>query len=190
MGYGLPKTLEICGEEFPVRYDFRVILEIFQALNDGELDDQERGFVALQLFYPDFDEIPDYREAISKMFWFINGGKEQDSNKRQRPLVDWEQDFPLIVAPVNRVLGYETRAVEYDPLENTGGLHWWTFLSAYMEIGDCLFSQVVGIRSKKARGKALDKADQEFYRRNKDIVDIKTKYTREQNDLLKEWGIK
>ena len=32
-------------------------------------------------------------------------------------------DFPRIIAPVNRVLGYETRAVDYDIETNTGGIH-------------------------------------------------------------------
>ena len=34
MRYGLPKSVEICGSEFEIRYDFRVILDIFEALND------------------------------------------------------------------------------------------------------------------------------------------------------------
>ena len=99
----------------------------------------------------------------------------------------WEQDFQYIVAPVNRVLGYETRALEYDQEGNTGGVHWWTFLSAYMEIGDCLFAQIVGIRSKKAKGKKLDKTEQEFYRKNKEIVDIKVCYTESEEALIKAW---
>ena len=34
MEYGLPKSVEIGGTKFEIRYDFRVILEIFEALND------------------------------------------------------------------------------------------------------------------------------------------------------------
>lgn len=135
----------------------------------------------------DFDAIEDYEAAIRECFWFINGGKYEESSKKKPRLVAWEQDFPYIAAPINRVLGYEIRAVEYDPETNTGGLHWWTFLSAYMEIGDCLFAQVVGIRSKKARGKKLDASDQEFYRRNRDLVDIKARYTEAEEELLKQW---
>lgn len=30
MSYGLPKTVEIDGEEFAIRYDFRVILDILK----------------------------------------------------------------------------------------------------------------------------------------------------------------
>lgn len=187
MSYALPKSVVIGGRDFPIRYDYRVILDIFEAMNDPELTDQERALAVLQMFYMDFDAIEDYEAAIRECFWFINGGKYEESSRKKPRLVAWEQDFPYIAAPINRVLGYEIRAVEYDPETNTGGLHWWTFLSAYMEIGDCLFAQVVGIRSKKARGKKLDASDQEFYRRNRDLVDIKVRYTEAEEDLLKQW---
>lgn len=187
MEYGLPKSLNIGGENFSIRYDYRVILDIFEALNDPELDEQEKALAVLQMFYLDFDDLEDYDEALKACFAFINGGHSEESGKKQPRLVDWGQDFPYIVAPVNRVLGCEIRNTEYDADTNTGGLHWWTFLSAYMEIGDCLFAQIVGIRTKKARGKKLDKSEQEFYRRNRDLIDIKTHYTESENDLLKAW---
>lgn len=101
--------------------------------------------------------------------------------------MNWESDFSLIAAPVNRVLGYEIRAVEYDVENNSGGVHWYTFLSAYMEIGDCLFAQVINIREKKAKGKPLNKTDKEFYRKNRDMVDIKIHYTETEKDVLKQW---
>lgn len=187
MSYGLPKSVAIDGKNFAVRYDFRVILDLFAAMNDPELTDQERALAVLQMFYVDFDALEDYEAAIRECFWFLNGGKYEEVSKKKTKLVAWEQDFPYIVAPVNRVLGCEIRAIEYDPETNTGGLHWWTFLSAYMEIGDCLFAQIVGIRSKKARGKKLDPSEQEFYRRNRELVDIQVQYTEAEEDLLKQW---
>lgn len=187
MGYGLPKSVEIDGEDFAIRYDFRVILDIFEAMNDPELNDQDRALAVLQMFYVDWEQLTDYDAAIKECIMFINGGQEEHVGKKAPNLVSWEQDFPYIVAPVNRVLGYETRTVEYDPITNTGGVHWWTWQSAYMEIGDCLFAQIVGIRSKKAKGKKLDKSEQDFYRKNKDIVDIKIHYTEAENDLVKMW---
>ena len=95
-------------------------------------------------------------------------------------LVDWEQDYGLMIAPINRVIGREIRAVEY--------MHWWTFLAAYQEIGDCTFAQVVRIRDYLSRGKKLDKADQEWYRKNRHLVDFKRKYTSADDALMKEWG--
>lgn len=187
MGYGLPKSVEINSQSFSIRYDFRVILTIFEVLDDEDLSDEERAYTALKLFFVDFDNIPDYDEAIGKMFWFINGGKTLDDKKKDQELIDWEKDFPLIISPINRVLGKEIRESEYDPDENVGGVHWFTFLSAYMEIGDCLFAQVIRIRELKAKGRALDKSDREFYRRNKDVVDIPKRISREEADTLSAW---
>lgn len=31
MSYGLPKSVDIDGQEFAIRYDYRVILDIFEA---------------------------------------------------------------------------------------------------------------------------------------------------------------
>lgn len=189
MNYGLPKSVNIGGTEYDIRYDFRVILEIFEAINDCDLNDEERAIAALQMFYVDYDRLPDYNEALLAMFKFMNGGKEEDTTTKKQPqLVYWEKDFPYIIAPVNRVLGSDLRNVTYDIETNSGGVHWWTFLSAYMEIGgDCLFAQIVGIRSKKAKGQKLDKSDREFYKRNRDIIDVKTQYTSKENDIMKKW---
>ena len=181
IGYDLPKTAEINGKEWDIRSDYRAALDIITVMNDPELDDQERGMIVMTIFYPDFQDMnpSDYQEAIDYVYWFIGGG-ETDTEQQKKPrLIDWEQDFPLIVSPVNRVIGYEIRSTDY--------LHWWSFLSAYYEIGDCLFSQVVGIRSKKAKHKKLDKSDEEFYRANRKLIDFQQVYTQDEQDLMDQW---
>lgn len=177
----LPTSLVACGTEYQIRSDYRAALDICAALADPELDDQEKAAVALDVLYPEFEHMPPehYQEALEKCLWFLNAGAEAPKQKGQT-LMSWEQDFQLIVAPVNRILGKEIRALEY--------LHWWTFLSAYYEIGDCTFAQVVHIRDLKARGKPLDKADREWYRKNQHLVDFKTKYTEDDQNALKKWG--
>lgn len=187
MGYGLPKSVTIGEEEFSIRYDFRVILDIFEAMNDASLSNEDRALAVLQMFYIDFERLTDYEAAMQEFFKFINGGRIEEASQKAMQLVSWDQDFSYIIAPINRVLGYEARAVDYDIEQNTGGVHWWTFLAAYLEIGDCFFAQIVGIRSKKARGKKLDKSEQEFYKRNLDAVDIKRKYTEAEDDIVKAW---
>ena len=190
MIYALPTSLEIQGTEYAVRYDYRAVLDICIALNDPELNEQDKAQAALEIFYPGFAQMPPehYREAIEKCFWFINGGEDEEPGRKAPRLVDWEQDFKLIAAPINRVLGREVREIPYDGQANTGGFHWWSFLSAYMEIGgDCTFAQVVSIRDKLARHKKLDKAEQEWLRRNRRLVDFKRKYTAAENELVKQW---
>ena len=175
--------MEVGGTAYEIRSDYRAILDICAALSDPELDNQEKGFAALTIFYPSFDEMPvdDYQEALEKCFWFINCGDDERSDKRPLKLMDWEQDFNYIVAPINRGLGKEIRAAEY--------LHWWTFISAYYEIGgDCTFAQIVRIREKKAKGKPLDNQEQAWYRQNRSLVDFRTNYTKAEDDVLKQWG--
>lgn len=191
MNLDLPKSFDICGTEYAIRYDFRPILEICAAMEDPELDKKDKILVALTVFYPDFENMPPehYPEALKKCFWFIDGGEEHTGQKGPM-LVSWEQDIQYIIAPVNRIIGQETRAIHYDIDNNAGGLHWWTFLSAFREIGDCTFAQIVRIRSLKARGKKLDKSEQEWYRRNRNLVDFKQTYTAEERAVLDMWGIK
>lgn len=183
MIYDLPTSLTVCGADYEIRSDFRAVLDVIIALNDTELSDNEKTLVALYIFYPEFEEMPPEhcREALRQCFWFINGGKEQDAvQPKPVKLMDWEQDFQYIISPVNRVMGREIRADKY--------LHWWTFLGAYMEIGECTFAQIVRIRDAKARGRKLDKQDQEWYQRNRPLVDMETHYTAAEDGLLKLWG--
>ena len=183
MIYGLPTTVDVCGKTYNIRTDFRTILEIIGVLNDVELSDQERAALVLIGFYPDIEKMPEKHrsEAIRRCFWFINGGQDQDPNEPKQPqLMDWSQDYPYIIAPVNRVLGHDARSDEY--------LHWWTFLAAYMEIGECTFAQIVHIRDMQKRGKPLDKSDRAWYNKNRNIVDLKHKYTDAETELLKKWG--
>lgn len=182
MIYTLPTTVEIGGDEREIRWDYRPILDIITVLNDAELDNESKALAAIDIFYPDADSISiyDYQEAMERCLWFIRCGNEEDEKRKPPKLMDWEQDFKHIVAPINRVLGTEIRG--------PGKVHWWSFISAYNEIGDCYFAHIVRIRHQKAKGKRLDKVDLEFYRENKSAVDIKNKYTDAENELLKQWG--
>lgn len=187
----LPASVEIGGVQYEIRSDYRVALDICAALSDPELSEEDKPLAALIMFYPGFESIPveHYREAVEKCYWFIRGGEDDPTGKKAPRLLDWEQDFPYIVSPINRVLGQEIRAIPYDAKNNTGGFHWFSFLSAFQEIKECTFAQIVRIRNLKATGKKLDKADQEWYRRNRHLVDFKTKYTEENQERLKRWGI-
>lgn len=175
--------MEVGEDTFPIRSDFRAVLDIFTALSDPDLDDMEKRYVTLVIFYPSIDEMPEelYQTALEKCFWFVNGGKEESKNASQGPgLLNWEYDFPYIISPINRVIGCDVRGLEY--------MHWWTFLAAFNEIGDCTLAQILRIRKLKRQGRLKDKSDIEWYKRNRDLVDIPVKLTEEEEDLLKTWG--
>lgn len=172
----LPTTLNIKGIDRAIRSDFRVALLIFQAFNDPELNDQEKALVMMDCLYEDLDSMPqeDYQEAYDQAVWFLDGGIQEDETKYRasKKVLDWEQDEQMIFSAVNKVAGKEIRAVDY--------LHWWTFLGYFNEIGEGLLSTVISIRQKKNKGKKLEKYEQEFYRENKSLIDIKTRLTKEE----------
>lgn len=169
----LPVSLEVDGKDYAIRTDFRVILLVFQALADPELTEQEKAAVILQSLYKELPE--DLQGALEKAVWFMDGGGQTFRSGEKR-VMDWEQDEQMIFAAVNKVAGYETRAADY--------LHWWTFLGFFNEIGEGLFSTVVHIRQKRNRGKRLDKTEEEFYRRNREAVNLKKRLSKEEQAEL------
>lgn len=178
--YELPTSVEVCGVKYAIRSDFRAILDIFGVLNDTDLSEQEKAIGALGIFYPDFFTMPKEHmsEASERLMWFINCGNTVEKGNSPK-LMDWEQDFQYVVAPINRVAGVEIRGLAY--------LHWWTFMSYYIEVGDCYFAQLVRIRDLKRRNKLTDKQDKEFYRKNKAAVDFDTKYSEAEENIIQQW---
>ena len=180
--WSFPTSLTIAGKEYGINSDYRAVINVFTALTDYELKKENnyvQSAVILSLFYDDYETIPEehWQEAFDQMKAFIDMGIEDDSKAPK--LMDWEQDAPIIIPTINKVLGTEIRAEKY--------IHWWTFLGAYMNIGESLFSNVIHIRSKKAKGKKLEKWEQEFYKANKSIIDFNKKQSRseEEKDALR-----
>ena len=110
----LPTSVDIDGTEYEIRSDYRAALDICMAMSDAELDEQDKAFTMLDIFYPSFDDMPaeHYQQAIERCLWFINCG-EEETERQHIKLMDWEQDFKYIVAPINRVTGTEIRSIEY-----------------------------------------------------------------------------
>ena len=171
----LPTSLKIGGKSYPINSDFRVMLNIYAAFGDPELTDAEKCYICMKRLYSDFESIPaeHMQEAVDKAYWFADGGRKTPTSSVSRAkILDWEQDEGIIFPAVNKAAGCETRALPY--------LHWWSLHGYFGEIGEGLFSQVIHIRSKKSRGKKLEKWESEFLRENKELVEIKKKYTKEE----------
>lgn len=176
----LPKTAEFGGKKYELTTDFRDVLEIVSYLTDGSRPEFIRWQIALGLFYDDV--IPDeYQpEAMQYLADFISyGAKDQQTGPK---LLDWDQDANIIVGDINKVAGVEIRALNY--------LHWWTFLSYFYGIGEGQLATLVSVRKKKAKGKKLDKWEQEYYRANKKMVDFQQACSgaeRSEKDEIMKW---
>lgn len=188
MMWSLPISVKIKGKEYAIRNkcDYRVVLDVISALNDEELEMEYRVECALFQFYGN-DELDtvekvltslnDIQIAIVEMMKIINLGKEETEEDNKPKIMDWQHDFQQIAPPISRVLGYSVRDANHYT-------HWWDFIGAYMEIGECTFSNIISIRSKKQKGKKLETWEQEFYRENKKIVDLPQNLTEEEQEWL------
>lgn len=182
MGWGLPTTVEVAGQTFAIRSDFRAVLDAIAALRDEELPQAWRLAAFLKVMYPQHEKLPDAEEALRAAMEFVNLGRPLPENQPERiALVHWDTDVQLIAPAVDKVLGYSCRACAY--------LHWWDFVGAFQNIGKGLFAQVVAIRDKRARGQALDKAERAFARENEELIGQVTRLTKEEEEFFRRMGV-
>ena len=62
--FSLPTTVTVSNTEYPVRTDFRVILEIFVMLEDPDLNDSDKTEALLRMFYEDRPPAQDTDAAL------------------------------------------------------------------------------------------------------------------------------
>lgn len=179
----LPNTLTVDGTDYPIRSDYRNVLQAFEAFQDPELNAGEKWIVAVYLLFEDFSCADDVlqavqdgfgmEDAIAQISWFISAGAPQkDKEILEKPVYAWRQDEQMIFSAVNKVAGQETRELDY--------LHWWTFLGYFREIGEGTFSFIVGIRDKLNKGKKLEKQEKDFLARNRELVILRKEKTKEE----------
>lgn len=162
INYKLPTEIEIDGKIYKIREkgDYRQILDVIEILNDKELTEEDKTFNSLLYFY---EECPPVEKAVQYMQWFIACGKPEREEISEPSIMNWEKDFNYIASGINKQGGEDIRTLPY--------MHWWTFISKYMEIGESVFSTIVSIRQKIQKGEKLEKWEREFYNKNyNDII--------------------
>ena len=174
----LPYTLTVDGEEKPIHCDFRDIITICNAYKDPDYTPLERTVIMLNnLYVEDFTQFINLDEAIERATWFIDWGKEYEHKEDSLCLMDWEQDYNLIISAVNnKVNVIDVRELPF--------MHWWTFLGYFSDRGECQFSSVTEIREKLAKGKKLEKWEREIVRENRDTIFLKDKATKQFEEEL------
>ena len=163
----LPETLTVCGKELPINADFRNILIIFEALTDEKLTPEEKAYISIKRLYKAPISRAMVEEAIKQAYWFLDGGDMPKSAPAEVKMLDWKHDESMIMPAVSKTIGVvDIRSLPF--------LHWWSFLGAFGEVGDGLCSQVLYLRHKLAKGEKLSKPEQEFVRKNNDLVVLRT----------------
>lgn len=169
---------ELGGVRYAIRTDYRDVLELLRWLGgsaDPALDEGERWYVAMRLFYPDFAAMPQeiWPQATQFLAEFLAAG-HRENTRHGAPLMDWQQDAALIASGVSRAAGQDVRTLPY--------LHWWSFLAWFDAIGEGSFATVVGIRDKLRRGRRLDGWELEYYRTHRAAIDLRPAPTKAETE--------
>ena len=156
----------VCTPDHP----YRDVLELLRWLGgtaDPQLDQSGRWYVAMRLFYPTFAKMPQacWPQATDFLARFLAAGRREQARPGP-PLMDWQQDAPLIAAGISRAAGQDVRTLPY--------LHWWSFLAWFDAIGEGSFATVVAIRDKLRRGKRLENWELDFYRTHRAAVELRS----------------
>lgn len=165
----LPRCAVLDGQEYEIRTDYRDILDVVCWLSgkaDPQLKPEERWYIAMRLFYPDFTAMPAdaWGAATAFLQEFLQAGRPEPQPGTPQ-LMDWQQDAPLIAAGIRQAAGCDVRSLPY--------LHWWSFLACFDAIGQGSFATVVAIRDKLRRGKRLEAWELEFYRTHRAAVELR-----------------
>lgn len=174
----LPSSLSLQGQEYAINADWRPCVNIMRMFERTDLSDTEKVLCMVGILYE--DEIPDrlMTEAAEQAVWFLNLGEAADGKKSALSfgrLFSWEQDLKFIISAVDKSAGFSIRSKEF--------YHFWEFVSAFYETGECVFNTIVHQRKLKKTGKQ-SKADKEWWAENRDIAELKVELTSDEREIL------
>lgn len=169
-----PTAVLIDGEPIAINTDFRVCLKIQQAFSDTELIESEKIEILIKLLYP----IPPNNliEAVQMGLKFINLG-ETPTPPQETPVYSFDKDASYIYTAFKSSYNMDLESIEH--------LHWWKFRALFSDLGDCFFSNLVGIRSRLKQGKLMDH-EREFVANNPDIINIDSVQSAA-DDFFEQW---
>lgn len=161
-----------------IRTDFRVGIQIVQALQDAELTEQERGAVALTLLFG-MGVPADAETARNGIRWFLSGGNEdspKETAENDQRSFDFDIDHARLWSGFYRVYGIDL---------GTAKIHWFQFLAMIADLKDSAFSDIIGYRTADTSKMPADM--KRAYQRMKDLYALKPSYTPEEQGVIDEF---
>lgn len=173
----LPTSLTVKGRDFAINADFRPCVNIMRIFERNDLTDSEKIECMVGILYK--DEVPRRYlvDAAQEAVWFLNLGEDVQGkgNRGVGRLFSWEQDLKFIISAVDKSAGFSIRSKEF--------YHFWEFMSAFFESGECVFNTLVHQRKLKKTGKQT-KADKEWWAENREIAELKMTLTQDEQEVL------
>lgn len=154
---------------YAINSDFRIGIQIFQALNDNGLTDMEKMSMACELLFDaeGVTEYPDIETMQEGVQWFLSGWYTDN------PVSDKEESRKDMDYDVDQWRIFSAFLTQFGINLNEDDMHFWVFMGLLSTLEECAFTRIIDIRTKKIDPK-MKPSDK------KELKKIKERYALEQ----------
>lgn len=183
----LPTSVEVAGDFYAIKTDFRDILrydELIRSQNDGNMVLK----AVSMLLGDDILQKPDINpeEVVDAIGWFVQRGDNGQKNTLPRTTLglnnatpmDFETDAALIYTAVLQTYKIDLYDIPY--------LHWWKFNWMLEDISpECRLSKVIEYRTIDVKNKNLSKEQKKVYSALQRYFKVQEKRTEEDEAIVR-----
>ena len=164
----LPLSVVIGGVEYAMNANFRTSI-LFSEIMNKDIEEEEKIFEILELYYPILPESEFLNEAIEKIMWFFRCGKEIKESKKSKSvnvneILSYEHDSDYI---------YSAFLEQYKiDLQLEDNLHWWKFKALFDGLRDeTQIKKIMMYRSIDLK-EIKEDSQKEFYKEMKELYKL------------------
>lgn len=168
-----PDMVEINGELYPIRSDFRTSILFELLMSDPRLSESQKILGALNLYYERLPEdVQSIPSALKAAITFYNLGKDieskdnsnnKDSSGTKRKFYSFEHDSEYIYTSFLTAYGIDLTEAD---------LHWWKFRILFNNLPeDTIMKKIIEIRASKITSN-MSKEEKRRLRKLKKIYEL------------------
>ncbi len=134
-------SLSISGEEYEIRTDFRVWINVSEIFSSSTLSSAEKIIKIFSLIFSSNTLPPSIDEALKSIGGFLSPFSPSIGEKGSgggKPSFSFSHDGGYIYAAFLSQYGIDLTSAH---------LHWWRFLALFFALDSCKFTEIVKIRT-------------------------------------------
>lgn len=168
--------LEVNGKS--INTDFRISILFEILMQDQQIQQEIKIMKALQLYYPNLQQIKDVQKAIEDMLWFYRCGKElansNKGNNSNNQIYSYEFDDNYIYSAFLQQYNIDLQDIKY--------MHWWKFKALFDGLGeDTEIVKIMGYRSVNL-SKIKDTEKRNYYKKMKRLYALPDMRSQEEKE--------
>lgn len=174
---------EVVKNRIKIDFDtnFRACVTFEIMMQNPRYSDRAKTFQALNLFYPEINQIKNVKQAIDDIIWFYSCGKSEEktsqkekNNRKNKQIYSYVFDNDLIYSAFKNQYNIDLEEIDY--------LHWWKFKAMFNGLkADNKIVEIMGYRSIEL-SEIKDKEMRKHYKKLQQIYKLPDMRTEEQKE--------